>query len=71
VGEMEEIAATFAGLGLTPNMLQGAADMYRFIGETALADQTSREPDPPLDTILDTLAARLSPSERKDELHVS
>jgi len=59
VGEMEEIAATFEALGLTPRILEGAADIYRFIGETPLADQTSREPDPPLDTILDTLADRL------------
>ena len=29
VGEMEEIAATFSALGLTPNILTGAADMYR------------------------------------------
>jgi hypothetical protein len=56
---MEEIAATFAALGLTPRMLQGAADVYRFVGETPLADQTSREPDPPLDVILNALAARL------------
>jgi 3-hydroxyisobutyrate dehydrogenase-like beta-hydroxyacid dehydrogenase len=59
VGEMEEIAATFEALGLTPRMLQGAADMYRFIGETPLADQTSREPDPPLDQILGSLTDRL------------
>jgi hypothetical protein len=59
VGEMEEIAATFAALGLTPRMLQGAADLYRFVGETPLADQTSREPDPPLEAILDALVARL------------
>ena len=58
-GEMDEIAATFESLGLTPRILQGAADLYRFIGETPLAEQTSREPDPPLDTILGTLAARL------------
>jgi hypothetical protein len=51
--------------------LQGAADMYRFIGETALADQTSREPDPPLDMILDALAGRLTTAAQKDELHVS
>jgi 3-hydroxyisobutyrate dehydrogenase-like beta-hydroxyacid dehydrogenase len=31
IGEMEEIAATFAGLGLTPKLLEGAADMYRLI----------------------------------------
>lgn len=55
VGEMEEIAATFEGLGLTPRTLQGAADIYRLVGDTPLADQTSRQPDPSLDTILDTL----------------
>jgi 3-hydroxyisobutyrate dehydrogenase-like beta-hydroxyacid dehydrogenase len=59
VGEMEEIAATFAALGLTPRMLLGAADIYRFVGETPLADQTSREPDPTLDVVLATLAQRL------------
>lgn len=58
-GEMEEIAATFSELGLTPRMVQGAADIYRLVGSPLLADQTSREPDPPLDTIMETLAARL------------
>jgi 3-hydroxyisobutyrate dehydrogenase-like beta-hydroxyacid dehydrogenase len=56
IGELEETALTFQGLGLTPKMLEGAADMHRFICTTALADQTSQEPDPPLDMILDTLA---------------
>ena len=31
IAEMEEIAATFAGVGLTPRMLEGAADVYRFV----------------------------------------
>jgi 3-hydroxyisobutyrate dehydrogenase-like beta-hydroxyacid dehydrogenase len=56
IGELEETALTFQGLGLTPKMLEGAADMHRFICTTPLADQTSQEPDPPLDMILDTLA---------------
>ncbi len=38
IGEMEEISATFAHVGLTPNILTGAADMYRFVGDTHLAD---------------------------------
>jgi 3-hydroxyisobutyrate dehydrogenase-like beta-hydroxyacid dehydrogenase len=59
VGEMEEIAATFEALGMTPRILEGAADVFRFVGETPLADQTSREPDPTLDQILDELAGRL------------
>jgi 3-hydroxyisobutyrate dehydrogenase-like beta-hydroxyacid dehydrogenase len=60
VGEMEEIALTFKTLGLTPKILEGAADMYRFVGGTKLADQTPREPNPPLDTILDTLSEHLN-----------
>jgi 3-hydroxyisobutyrate dehydrogenase-like beta-hydroxyacid dehydrogenase len=31
VAEMEEIAATFAQVGLTPSMLLGAADVYRLV----------------------------------------
>ena len=63
VGEMEEIAATFDALGLTPRIMQGAADLFRFVGETPLADQTSREPDPPLDALLQVLADRLPADE--------
>ena len=58
VGEMEEIAATFEGLGMTPSMLQGAAEMYRMVSKTPLADQTSREPDPSLEAILQTLSGQ-------------
>ncbi len=58
-GEMEEIARTFADLGLTPRIFEGAADIYRLVGETALADQTSREPDPELSAMLDVLARKL------------
>lgn len=56
VGEMEEIASTFESLGLTPRILEGASDMYRFIGDTRLGDLTSRDADPPLDEILALLA---------------
>src|SRR5699024_481638 len=31
VGEMEEIGACFQDLGMTPNILNGAADIYRFV----------------------------------------
>ena len=58
VGEMEEIAATFEHLGLTPRILQGAADIYRLVGETPLADQTSREPDPDIRDMLRAIAQR-------------
>jgi 3-hydroxyisobutyrate dehydrogenase-like beta-hydroxyacid dehydrogenase len=47
VGEMEEIAQTFASLGLTPQILAGAADLYQLVGETALADRTPEETTAP------------------------
>ena len=40
VGEMEEIAATFEDLGLTPRILLGAADLYRFVSGTPLGAET-------------------------------
>ena len=40
VGEMEEIAKTFEDVGMTPKILLGAADMYRLVGETPLANET-------------------------------
>lgn len=62
VGEMEEIARTFAEVGLTPRILEGAAEMYRLVGETPLADQTSREPDPTLSAVVDVLAEKAAES---------
>ena len=43
VGEMEEIAATVASVGLPPGTYQGAADVYRWIAETALGQETPEE----------------------------
>lgn len=40
VGEMEEIAATFEHVGVTPAMHHGAADMYRLVAATPLARET-------------------------------
>jgi 3-hydroxyisobutyrate dehydrogenase-like beta-hydroxyacid dehydrogenase len=61
VGEMEEISNTFAEVGLTPAMLSGAADMYRLVGDTELADHNPEDPDPPppLDEMIAALAAKL------------
>jgi len=61
VGEMEEIASTFAQVGLTPNILAGAADLYRFVGQTPLADRApeSEEPPPSLTEMITTLAEHL------------
>jgi 3-hydroxyisobutyrate dehydrogenase-like beta-hydroxyacid dehydrogenase len=64
VGEMEEIAKTFAGVGLTPQMLSGAAEMYRLVGSTSLADRTPEDesPLPSLDEMLATLVDQLKAS---------
>ena len=32
---MEEIAATFGSMGLTPEMFAGAADVYRYVHDAA------------------------------------
>ncbi|MCG9126555.1 DUF1932 domain-containing protein [Candidatus Poribacteria bacterium] len=58
IGEMEEIAATFEHVGLTPQILAGAADMYRLVGETHLADLSpeEREKFPSLTELVEVLA---------------
>ena len=62
IGEMEEISATFAHVGLTPNILTGAADMYRFVGDTHLADlpPEARDEFPTLAELIEILAANLN-----------
>ena len=62
VGEMEEIATTFADLGLTPNILLGAADMYRFVETTPLARESpeTRDKDRGLDGVITALAESLA-----------
>ena len=40
VGEMEEIASTFDHVGVTPNIHQGAADVFRLLSETPFALET-------------------------------
>ncbi|HLZ58944.1 MAG TPA: DUF1932 domain-containing protein [Ktedonosporobacter sp.] len=61
VSEMEEIAATFADLGLPPQMLEGAAAMYRLVGQTELAHETPevRKLGQSLDEVISLLAAAL------------
>ncbi len=56
VGEMEEIAATFEAVGLTPLMMAGAAEMYRLVGETALAEGTPEAAKPSLAEVVGVLA---------------
>ncbi len=61
IGEMEEISATFAHVGLTPDLLAGAADMYRLVGETHLADlpPEARDQFPTLTELIAVLAEQL------------
>ena len=58
IGEMEEISNTFADVGLTPNILTGAADMYRLVSSTHLADLSpeARDQFPTLRELITTLA---------------
>jgi 3-hydroxyisobutyrate dehydrogenase-like beta-hydroxyacid dehydrogenase len=58
VGEMEEIATTFADVGLTPRMLLGAADVYRLVAETAIGRETpeNRDRSRGLDGVIAALA---------------
>jgi hypothetical protein len=42
---MEEIASTFENLGLTPNILTGAADMYRMVEETPIGKESPENRD--------------------------
>jgi len=39
IGEMEEIAATFGAVGLTPRIYEGVAELYRFVAETSLGQE--------------------------------
>jgi 3-hydroxyisobutyrate dehydrogenase-like beta-hydroxyacid dehydrogenase len=61
IGEMEEIAATFEQVGLTPRILLGAADMYALIAQTSLGVESpeERDLDRGLDGVIDTLAAEM------------
>ncbi|OUL29975.1 6-phosphogluconate dehydrogenase [Nostoc sp. RF31YmG] len=58
IGEMEEIADTFAALELTDRIFQGAADVYRLVQQTSLGKETPEESerDRPLSDIITTLS---------------
>ncbi len=45
VSEMLEIEATFGGLGLTPHIFQGVAEMYRLIGSSPYGEETPETRD--------------------------
>ena len=46
IGEMEEIAASFEHAGSSPHFHQGAADIYRLLSKTPLADENPETADP-------------------------
>jgi 3-hydroxyisobutyrate dehydrogenase-like beta-hydroxyacid dehydrogenase len=45
VPEMNQLAKTFEGVGLTPRIFQGQADMFEFIAATALGKETPENRD--------------------------
>ena len=45
VSEMQEIEAAFSGLGLTPLLFQGVAEMYRLVGSSPLGEETPETRD--------------------------
>jgi hypothetical protein len=65
VGEMEEMDKTYAGVGIDPNMLKGAAEIYRLLGKTHLADRVPEDtsPMPSLEETLDTMLAEMNKME--------
>jgi 3-hydroxyisobutyrate dehydrogenase-like beta-hydroxyacid dehydrogenase len=61
VGEMEEIAACFADLGMTPNILLGAADIFRLVADSPLGKETpeTRDRSRTADGVIKALASEL------------
>ena len=69
IGEMEEIAETFAAAGLTPDFHHAAADIFRLLDTTPLASETreDRDPERSLDEAIAIFAGALDdPDNPKD-----
>jgi len=64
IGEMEEIAKTFADVGLTPRMLEGAADVFRFAAKTPIGSERpeTRDADRGLPETVEALARATGPA---------
>jgi hypothetical protein len=62
VGEMEEIGSFFGDLGMTPDILNGAADIYRFVADTPIGKESpeTRDPNRKLDGVIAALAEALN-----------
>lgn len=65
VGEMDEIAKTFASVGLTSGFHQGAADMFRLLDSTPFGRET-RETLDSSRTLEETIAACVQNLPRRD-----
>lgn len=46
IGEMEQVAETFESIGLTPHIHQGAADLFRLLNASPLANERREEINP-------------------------
>ena len=66
VGEMEEIGSFFGDLGMTPDILNGAADIYRFVADTPIGKESpeTRDPNRRLDGVIAALAEALNDSKQ-------
>ena len=69
VSEMEEIRDTFAGLGMTPHLFEGVAEMYRFIGSTPLGEEfpESRDRERTFSETIAMLAKYVGSGEASDD----
>lgn len=69
VGEMQEIARTFAALGLPPQMPEGAAALYAFVERTELGQETpeQRKLGQTLEEVTEILARSLQNGIAADE----
>ena len=67
IGEMDEIAATFAAAGVTPHFHEGAAEIFRLLASTPFADESPETVDRNR-TLADTIeaAAEISQSARAE-----
>jgi len=67
IGEMEQIAATFEHVGVTPAFHQGAAEMFRLLSQTPFARETPETRDTSR-TLAETisLVAKLLPPRSED-----
>lgn len=69
VGEMEEIASFFNDVGMTPDILNGAAEIYRMVAETPIGKESPENRDPDRDmygvvaALADAVAQRSKPAE--------